>query len=170
MSLAFFWDDQLSWDSKRFCDDAMWPWQNVENGKLNHQPYQLIFAWAWSESQKAHKAWEVTTVSRLVEIYSKFQADSWNIQNLGSIDHICIWNYCWWFRNAAVPLISYIYIYTNEIHFAKWEAQSSCSSKPQDNTDLQPMKLQELMRHSGRKRWRFCRPWTYCFVGIQTLC
>ena len=111
MSLAFFWDDQLSWDSKRFCDDAMWPWQNVENGKLNHQPYQLIFAWAWSESQKAHKAWEVTTVSRLVEIYSKFQADSWNIQNLGSIDHICIWNYCWWFRNAAVPLISYIYIY-----------------------------------------------------------
>lgn len=47
---CFFWDDQLSWDSKRFCDDAMWPWQNAVN-RLNHQPYQLIFAWAWSETE-----------------------------------------------------------------------------------------------------------------------
>ena len=47
MSLVLF---RKTWDSKRSCDDVTWRWQNAED-RLNHQPYQLIFAWAWSETE-----------------------------------------------------------------------------------------------------------------------
>lgn len=173
MSLVFF----VRWSTQLGQQAVLW-WRHVTLAKCREcqaqpptLPTNLCLSMEWNRARKpiklekgrlSHDLWWYILIFNRIHEKSRTSVLLVIYVYGNTVDGSKMQQF-YWFH------IIYIYVYTKGIHFAKWETQRSSSSKPQDNTDLQPMKLQELMRHSGRKRWRFCRPWTYCFVGIQTL-